>query len=221
MQPFKPMKVVGVITMACLGFVMLMDLSSVVSSIAQLELLGRMAIGDYTMQEAEANDLRQNLIAVAGLVAFVLSVIAFLVWTYRAYRNVDALGGVRSMGPGWAVGAWFVPILNWFRPFQVVREAWAAPVGRDDPYSAVKAPYWLRLWWGLWIANNLISNIVFRFDETNDIGELIGNTKWFIAADTLSLAAGAAAIVVVHRVTDLQTEAATDTRPENLAEVFA
>ncbi len=32
----------------------------------------------------------------------------------------------RRYGHGWAIGGWFVPILNFWRPMQVVNDVWRA-----------------------------------------------------------------------------------------------
>ncbi len=221
MPQFKPVRNLGLVVVTFLALLLLVDVGSVISSLFQIELLERMQLGDYTMQEADANDFRQMLIGVVWFLGFVTTAIVFIVWTHRAYKNVDALGGNRSMGPGWAIGAWFAPILNLIRPYQIVRESYTAAVLRDDPVATVNAPVWLTGWWILWVVNNIFGNIVFRLDEPEQISGYITNTKLYIASDVASMVAGVAAIVVVLKVSQAQTEAGERQPIENVQDVFA
>ena len=51
-------------------------------------------------------------------------------WMFRAYNNVDAVApGARRYDGGWAIGSWFVPILNLFRPKQIINDIWRAATG--------------------------------------------------------------------------------------------
>ena len=59
------------------------------SSAKQLELLNR---DDYTEAEAEANDTRQTVIALADMGLFLVTAVFFAVWIVRAHRNVRAWG---------------------------------------------------------------------------------------------------------------------------------
>lgn len=221
MPDFKPLHTLSLVVISALGLLIFIDLVSVASSLAQIELLERMQIGDYTMEEADANDLRQMAIGVVWFLAFLATAIVFIVWTHRAYKNVDSLGGMRSMGPGWAIGCWFVPFLNFVRPYQVVRECHSAAVADDDPVTTVNAPLWLNAWWALWIGNNIFGNVVFRLDEPAEISGYITNTKLYIASDITSMIAATAAIIVVRKVTRAQTEAGQRQPIERVQSVFS
>ncbi len=220
MPGFKPLQTLGMAVVSLLGLLLLLELGSIVSSLFQIELLTRMQVGDFTMEEADANDMRQGCIGLVWLGTFIVTAIIFIIWNHRAYKNVDSFGGVRSMGPGWAIGGWFVPFLNLVRPFQVMRECWAAAVATEEPVAMVNAPPWLSLWWGLWIVNNILGNVVFRFEEPQEISGYITNTWWYIASDVTSIAAGAAAIAVVLKVTRAQTKAGNRAPIQDIAEVF-
>lgn len=67
---------------------------------------------------------RDDLSALGGLVwlgAAVPTWVFFIRWLHLAYRNLDAMApGVRRHKVGWAIGAWFVPFLNLWRPKQIV-----------------------------------------------------------------------------------------------------
>ena len=83
-----------------------------------------------------------------------------IVWLRRAYRNLPALGA-RGLpwSPGWAIGAWFVPILNLFRPYQIVRETWVRSDPAVGPLEQPRAPAMLGWWWGMWLAGGPIARV--------------------------------------------------------------
>lgn len=58
-----------------------------------------------------------RLIQLLGLVVVAGNVI-FLLWQYRAARTARALRYRARHGPGWGVGAWFVPVVNLWIPYQ-------------------------------------------------------------------------------------------------------
>ncbi|QBI22004.1 DUF4328 domain-containing protein [Egibacter rhizosphaerae] len=68
---------------------------------------------------------------VTGLLG-VASTVVFIVWFWQVYSNVSRLSHVRSrLGTGWAVGTWFVPVLNLIRPYSMAWEAYTAGIPDD------------------------------------------------------------------------------------------
>jgi hypothetical protein len=101
-----------------------LDIVAVISDYMQVQLVERAISGQaITMAEALANDSRQANIGTGQLVLFIITAILFLMWIYRAHRNPPSLGASGlKYSPGWAVGGFFIPIWNLFRPFQVTTE---------------------------------------------------------------------------------------------------
>jgi hypothetical protein len=109
-------------------------------------------------------------IAVAQIAAAVLIAAAFVPWLYQARANVRALGARRlRFGREWTYLAFVIPVLNTYRPYQIVSEVWRG----SDPES-VDPIGWQRLqtatfvlaWWvGLvgWVACTALAAILFRF----------------------------------------------------------
>lgn len=89
-------------------------------------------------------------------------IIAF--WIHRMAANTRSLVGAGKMEytPGWAVGWFFIPFANLWKPYQAMKEVWAlnADGGRRDAASA--AGVLLPLWWFLWLAWNAVSNVAGR-----------------------------------------------------------
>lgn len=102
-----------------------------------------------------AHDAMGRIVWMAQLAALAVTGGTFLVWLHRVRVNVRALG-VRRLRyrREWTVLGFLVPLLNAFRPYQVVREIWqASDPSTGDPmaWKLVRTPRRLALWWGLFV----------------------------------------------------------------------
>jgi hypothetical protein len=148
--------------------------------------------------------------AVFTLVEFlarIAAAIAFLRWLYLAAGNARALGAADMMvGPGWAVGWYFVPVLNLVMPFVAMRELWKASAHPQD-WQAAAVPLALPLWWGCWIACNALGGISLRlsFEEEE---AMRGAADAFAAASDLFVIPAALLLAwIVGRIQRMQVKA--------------
>lgn len=112
-----------------------------------------MLVSDETRK---AQSLLGSAVSTTQFVVVAITALTFLTWLHRARVNVRALGARRlSYGREWTILGFFVPFLNLFRPYQVVREIWqASDPASGDPVSwkGIRPPAMLRVWWGLFVA---------------------------------------------------------------------
>ena len=102
-------------------------------------------------------DLFQAVGALLFLLALGATIVLFCRWIHRAYRNLPTLGPTAPrFTAGWAVGWWFVPLFNIFRPFQVMRDLWQGSSTTTHPLGLRYA------WWGLWLISNGVDNLLLR-----------------------------------------------------------
>jgi hypothetical protein len=87
--------------------------------------------------------------------------ITFLMWLHRAVRQVQALRIDVGVTPGWAVGYWFIPFSNLVKPYRTIRNLLIGLAG-EEAVSAAR----VRLWWGMWITGNVVSQIETRMTIT-------------------------------------------------------
>jgi len=98
---------------------------ALVSKIMKYNLHVRMDRGDFTMDEATSNELRSLVIGIVFMIVKILTAIFFIMWFRRAYYNLTQIPNSKvNYTEGWAAGAWFVPILNLFRPVEIMNEIW-------------------------------------------------------------------------------------------------
>ena len=112
------------------------------------ELNGLVSLDEQAPVEG-LNALYLGVSALDALLALTTYVI-FGMWTDRAAANIKA---ARMPGfaftPAWSVGWHFVPIANFFKPFQAMRQIWTLSHGGDGE-SVRAGQSLLILWWGLW-----------------------------------------------------------------------
>lgn len=77
--------------------------------------------------------------------------VLFIVWFYRAYENVRTVAPEKAtLATGWAIGCWFVPILNLFRPYRIMLEIWEGTQRGSTPspeLSTIEKPNKVNAWW--------------------------------------------------------------------------
>jgi hypothetical protein len=178
--------------------------------LGELDILERARDGRFVSEaEALASDDRVRTVAVIGLVINVVTIVAWLVWQHRGQRNLSRLG-VRHLAftPAWAVGWWFVPIANLWKPFQSVRELWrVSKTGVDDALWAGERTWpVIGWWWGVWLASNLTLRLSVSMDRQATIDDYISSDNVGLFREALSIAAAILAIVVVRSITRRQAE---------------
>jgi Domain of unknown function (DUF4328) len=176
-------------------------LAAVASSLMELNLLDRFESGALVSDgEVSDNDTRQRAMGLLQLALFVVAAIVFIRWLRAAYRNADAVApGVRRYGHGWAIGAWFVPILNLWRPKQIVNDVWRA--GAENPDDD-RPSILLLAWWLSWIASTLLGRVAGRAAVDQDtIADLRTADFLYIVSDGWDAIVAVMAITVVRATT--------------------
>jgi hypothetical protein len=168
--------------------VLLLEIVSLISGYLQYDLLQTVAKGgDISMEVADSNDTREQIIGVIYMIVFVISAVTFIQWFRRAYFNLHTKVNHLSQTEGWAAGSWFVPIISLYRPYQIMKELYKETKELLTKKGLTIAGNFttnsLGLWWTLWILNNIIGQFVYRYSmKAESIDELtISTTSSMIA----------------------------------------
>jgi hypothetical protein len=189
----------------------LVNLLSLLSGYWQLGLLHRIEAGDeLTQEEVSANDLREAAVSWVAVAVYLATVVAFLMWLHRARKNLEPLGALGAQySSGWAIGAWFLPILNLFRPYQIAQEIYRGS-GLNHTSSAWHAGPGSALigwWWTAWIISGIIDNVSFSLSrKTQEVPALISATSSAMVASVAGIVAALLCIGVVQQITARQEE---------------
>jgi hypothetical protein len=208
-----PLRDLGALTLLITIVFAFMAVTLVTTGVATSLLVNRP--GDVGLQGAPDPVVAVVALSALSYVVFlVVGIALFCVFVYRANVNADALvpSGM-EFTPGWAVGWFFVPLANLFKPYQVVSEIYRASVPEADPdfWSVASVPFYLPLWWGSWIAFNLISGWNRPLFQDPMSPRTPGQGAFLLEAALGALAA-VLAIVVVRKIHGLQREKARRAR---------
>jgi hypothetical protein len=192
------------------------DALAALSDVMVLLLLDRIGEGDFvTVEEIDSTFAVQALGGLFQLVALLVTGILFIIWLYRATQNLTALGaGKLRYGPGWAIGAWFIPIFSLWGPKQVINDAWRAsdpdlPAWHGDAWRGKPVPWWWMLWWLAFLISGFLVIPSIGITERSSLGEVQAAEGSVFAADLLSVMAGILAIFVVRTLSQRQMDRAS------------
>jgi hypothetical protein len=178
-------------------------IASALVTVVELGLLQRAQRGErVTFAEAEASDDRVAMVGVVWLVSWLVAGIVWLTWQHRAHRQLRQLGtqGLQFT-PGWGVGWWFVPVANFWKPYQAIKELWVAsdPEKGASDWRGGKAWTVLPWWWAAWLISGFLAWGTLGMDpETVD--EFISRDYASIAEDLAWVLAGLLAIAIVRGI---------------------
>jgi len=186
----------------------ILDVFSLLSGYAAYSLYQHDVI---TQDELDTTDIREGIIALLDVLAFIVVTVTFIRWFRRAYRNLPALGvGTLRFRPAWTIWSWFIPFLGLFRPKQIANDIWRAsdpeaPPAQGAIWHENPVPTLFQWWWGVFILSNFLNNIAFRIDwRAHDVPAYSEAARAFLAADSVGLIGAILALFVVRRTTARQ-----------------
>jgi len=152
-------------------------------------------------------EFRHNLVSAIHGVLGIMVAVLFLTWVYRVACNAHALA-IKPMRftPGAAVGWYFAPVFNLFRPYQAMFEIWSVSADPEAPYRRRRTDA-LTLWWFLWLTTNFMFSVaiaIMVFSRKDDIGGLLVGNVFRLGGDALSVPLALVIMRIVSRLNRLQ-----------------
>ncbi len=165
------------------------EIVSFISAYFQYDLLRVSSIGgEISPDTITANETSEIVVGLLSAITYIISAITFIQWFRRAYYNLHLKVNFLNYTEGWAAGCWFVPFINLYRPYQIMKELYEETdellskkgISVNQTFSTTL----LGWWWAFWIINNFVGQFVFRYslkaesiDEltTSTIASMIGN----------------------------------------------
>lgn len=209
---FESGKTRAYVVVGFLSIFLLLSLLALGADFSQIELLSEASAGKITSHpELIGNFAAAFLVRLSLVAAGLFTAMAFLAWIYRAHQNLKALGALDlNYSPGWAVAGFFIPIVNVFRPFQIMTEIWKAsgPEATRSGGTAwryAETPVFIGLWWGSWLLLGFLNSfgLLMVFGDAFAEGEadpLLAAARFRIACNVISAACALLAIVVILKV---------------------
>lgn len=214
--------VTGVGTAACVLVAAVAAADVLVSVIVPLvnRGLARRAMETLDVGPLNAAGLLELSAAALHLALLIAAAVVFIVWMWRAHKNLYAFPGVMPrMRAGWSIGGWFIPLANLVIPALVMNDIakgslpWVPMRTRTYPLVG--------FWWAAFVISSCASGLATSFDN-QEAAELpmelagpgdfqryvdyYGSTvgRYLIGTVVLS-AAAVLAIILILRISRAQT----------------
>jgi hypothetical protein len=183
---------------------------AIISGMMEYELLSNFKSGNFaseasTIAAAESNDSRQRVIGAIQFLVFIISGIIILKWIYRANLNAREMGATDMVfTPGWAIGWYFIPIANLWKPYQAMKEIWRASKNPQN-WKTESVSSLLPWWWFIWIVSNLIANASFKLAmRAEKLDQLIMANVVTLFSDVAGIALSFVFLSIVKQIYDYQ-----------------
>ncbi len=200
----KPLGVLTYWVVALLAVTAVIDVLRMVSLLIERSLvLDSLAGRPVSLDEAVASDHRVEAIGGWTLIALIVTAVLWCVWQHRAHSNLRAFSRTGlAYTPGWAVGWWFIPFANLWKPLGVMSELWKASEPAEDPNAWVRARAWwvLGLWWACWIGGNLVDVVAGAMQQETDLSTVASSDIVAVVACLVDIAAAICAVLILRDI---------------------
>ena len=209
-QPLRPNRQRAQWAMWAIAVVLVLETVSLLSGLMQYRMIQCFSEGSFVSdEELSYNDLRQQIVAICYLVAFFVSAIFFIMWFRRAYFNLHQKLTGLTYTEGWAAGCWFVPIVNLFWPYTIMKEIHRESYGllvqkTSDSYPTHFSI--IRLWWTLSIVTWLATRVELSMSKDMDTIEgLLKGTAASIVISCIGIVHCIVTFVMIQKQSQLES----------------
>jgi hypothetical protein len=125
------------------------------NALCELAIVISFKTGGYLNYYSRMLIMANGLIAIGRIIGYIVLIVLFIMWMRRAYNTLH-IAGSRNLhySEGWAAGAWFVPIINFFYPLQIMRDIWHETQNvfrKNGEVYEKQEDNITGWWWALWL----------------------------------------------------------------------
>ena len=192
------------VVQALLGLMVLMQVALVVADWYYLGLADRLIDTPRRVpfEDLERFDTVSMLTTFSYLGLLILTGSAFISWLYKAHRSDRVDPDALEHKSFWAIIGWFVPIMNLFRPTQMISDTRRGA----DLFSVT--PVFQPYWWAAYLLGTFGGRIVGGLWPTGDepglrtFGEKLKVAAWVeLSFGVVNIVGAVLAILVVREIT--------------------
>lgn len=160
-------------------------------------MLARLEEGRPTLEDAEVFDGISLALVFPMLLSMVVSALLFLRWLHLMVRTANTLG-VSQESTAWAMGCWFIPLVNLFKPYALVRDL-------RKTLGGAAGEGLLQAWWAVWVLSNVGNRLSTSLSQRveNDASMFAPSLVADLLVESLILAGAVLCIRVMREVQSL------------------
>jgi len=183
---------------------------SIFFALYQNGVLREFDAGNVTVEEIDTLDTLSSIISIAQTIANIVVIVLFIKWFRRAYGNLIRIGVPMEFSESGAVWGYFIPIVSLFRPVTTMKETYTktqqAIRKQNSSFFVDRDTSLITFWWIVYIIGNIITNMASRiYLNADSISQFIEGNNYYIFSDTFDLLSIGLAILVITKVSKLET----------------
>jgi hypothetical protein len=207
LPPFRSPKLLASVTIVLLSLLILHSAAGMYVDLKVYWLMNESILESEL--DNDAISVWQSWASALTIPDILLSIIAhfcLIAWAYRCHRNLESLGH-RELDSKhiWVIICWFVPVLNFYCPFLVMREIWWRSFP-DAKNSLEEAPASHMVFW--WWLLKVTSVVAMYFANASSSYQTWPQYYLFLRTSLLSwfceIASAILTILIVHRISGWQ-----------------
>ncbi len=170
-----------------------------------LSLVPDVMAGLLSPREVDELVSLEETVGLVSLLMLLVTALVFLRWVRTVHENLVGLERESDVTPSAAVTAYFIPFLNFVRPYRHMLQAWRLSAPKR---SEREAPSPIAIWWGAWIASGVLGYMTRLAGTSADAPHslLVG------VQGALAIAAAFFCAQVVLKLSERQERAAARTK---------
>ncbi|MEU6251963.1 DUF4328 domain-containing protein [Streptomyces sp. NPDC047043] len=171
---------------------------AVIPVAAVADVFRALAVRAHRLHPTDASLNRSGFASMVFVYLTTAAIVLFLVWFSRCRRNAQVLSPGAVTGSGaWAVLAWLIPMVNLWVPRGLVLEVQRA--SSADTTTTGRDEVLVNVWWAAWAGHTVLTAA----------SQLGGGTSLplLVVAEVLEIAAAVLVVLVIQRITTLQSRA--------------
>ena len=190
--------------------IIILNILTMISLFFLYNLLSEVNNGwNYTLEELKMAFIRTGILALLKTILFIISAVLFLNWFRRAHANLHRADteGLKFEHET-AVWGFIIPILNLFRPVQIMKEIWFKTQEKiqelKEDYKPDYSLVLVGIWWAFFLFSRFFSSYVsFDANWMNSkiqIEEQLENTYYTFISFALEIISAFITIKLIKKV---------------------
>jgi len=142
-----------------------------------------------------------KVVDAVSVLLYLSLVVCVPIFFYRAYSNYPMISArPQKYTSGWGAGAFFVPIVSWFRPREIASELIADLSPEQAEVETSKLPH---VWWGFYWAGVIFSRIERMADRSENVPLEMGSMEVSVICFLIATFTG---VSVIDKIVERQYE---------------
>lgn len=181
-RPLRPNDIRALYAQYMIWAVLAMKLIYLFITYREFIFISGMRDGSFSQRKLESLATVMMVTGVLYSATFLVAGIVFIQWFRRAYFNLHQRLHDLTYTEGWAAGAWFVPVMGLYAPYQIMRELYVRTeklLTENYPgYIPWISLRFIRIWWILWVLSNILATTeMFIARNADSFDELLLSSK--------------------------------------------